>query len=225
MDVKGVETLKITRRNHLIVATALAVVVLGTGAANAQVFYQYPAAPVVTDAQPAAGALFGVGENSLLRFLGFGRFNISPNFDLGLELVVDNMEVFTDSEWRLGLGADVKYSIRPTSTELPFDLSALAGFGFESGGDFTNYDFPIAGVISHSLSLKNGRAVVPFGGVYVIVWHGSYSPAGVGDYSDTDVDVEMRVGSSIELWDSGDAFFVVHIGEEFLFTVGFNARM
>jgi hypothetical protein len=217
--------LKTTRSRTIVLVATVAALVLGAGAARAQVFYQYPGAPVVTDAEPAAGALFGVGENSLLRFLGFGRFNISNNFDLGLELVVDNQEVYVDSDWRVGLGADVKYSIRPTSVDLPFDLAALAGFGFESGGDFTNLNFPVAGVISHSLSLKNGREVVPFGGVYVIVWHGSYSPSGLGSYSDTDVDAEMRVGSSIELWDSGDAFFVVHIADQFLFTVGFNARM
>lgn len=217
--------MSIIRSRPIIVAAALATAVLAAGAAHAQVFYQYPSAPVVTDAEPAVGGVFGVGENSLLRFLGFGRFNISTNFDLGMELVADNVEIYTGSDWRFGLGADVKYSIRPSSVDLPFDLSALAGFGFESGGSLTTYNIPVAGVISHALELQNGRSVVPFGGVYVVVWHGSYSLTGLPSYSDTDVNVEMRLGSSIELWDSGDAFFVVHVADEFLFTVGFNARM
>jgi len=214
-----------TRPILAIFFVAAAIALLGAGAAGAQVFYQYPAAPVVTDSEPAAGGIFGIGENSLLRFLGYGRFDINRSFDMGLELVVDNQDVYTSSEWRFGIGADAKYSIRPDSTTLPFDLSVLVGFGFQSGGDLTNFDIPVAGVISRALALENGRQVVPYGGVYVIVRHASFSPSSLPSSSNTDVDLELRLGTSVELWESGDAFLAVHIGEQFLFTVGFNARM
>jgi hypothetical protein len=215
----------LTRPILAALAVTAIVVFVAAGPVGAQVFYQYPEAPVVTDSQPAAGGIFGVGENSLLRFLGYGRFDINRSFDLGLELVLDNQDTFTSSSWRFGVGADAKYSIRPDSTVLPFDLSALAGFGFQSGGDLTNFDFPVAGVISRALELENGRRVVPYGGVYVIIRHASFSPQGLPSSSNTDVDLELRLGTSVELWEAGDAFLAVHLAEQFLFTVGFNARM
>jgi len=213
-----------TRQNRVALIVAIAVATFAAGGASAQVFYQYPQAPVVTDSEPAAGGVFGIGENDLLRFLGFGRFDINRSMDLGLELVVDNSDVFSESSWRMGIGADVKYSIRPDSTTLPFDLSVLAGLGFQTGGDLTNFDIPIAGVISRDLALENGRRIVPYGGVYGIVRHWSYDP-GTTSSSETNFDLELRLGTSFEVWDSGDAFVAVHIGEAFIFTLGFNARM
>ena len=58
----------------------------------------------------------------------------------------------------------------------------------------------------------------------MIVRHWRYHP-GPTSSNDTNVDLELRLGTSLEIWDSGDAFVGVHIGEDFLFALGFNARM
>jgi len=186
------------------------------GPVSAQVYHIYPAAPVVPDDHPAAGAAFGIGDD-LQRLLGFARFNIVPKADLGLELVFDRL----GGDWRTGLGADVKYAIVPKTNELPFDLSVQGGFGFQTGSFFSNFDIPVGAVISRPLELDSGRQIVPFGGLYLIVRRLSLD-AGP---SDTDIDVELRGGASFEVFDSGDAFITIHAGSDVMFFVGYNAHM
>jgi hypothetical protein len=188
--------------------------ILGASVAGAQVYYMYPGAPPVTDAEPALGATVGLADN-LLRLLGYGRFNVSTKSDIGFEIVVDDHR----DNWRFGLGADFKYAIIPDGTALPVDLTAQLGFGFQTGGSVTNFDIPIAGLVSRALQMDNGRIIVPYGGLYVIVRHFNRESLP----GDTDLDVELRAGSSFELFDSGDLFVTLHIAEEIMFFAGFNA--
>jgi hypothetical protein len=191
-------------------------------AGRAQVFYLYPGAPPVASDQAALGGTVGFGDN-LLRLLGYGRFNINPVADLGLEIVLDD----SHSDWRLGAGADVKYAIVPTGKTMPFDLSLNAGVGFQGGGHTTNLDVPVGALMSHAFQLENGRVIVPYGGLYLVFRHVSWDlPPGVpGDDSNTDLDLELRIGGSISVFAGGDAFVNLHIGQDVLFFLGYNANI
>lgn len=201
---------------------AVALLALAPGAVRAQVFYLYPGAPVVPREDAALGGTVGFGSH-LVRLLGYGRFNINPVADLGLEIVLDE----SDGDWRVGAGADAKYGIVPKDRTMPFDLSLNAGIGFQSGGDATNIDVPVGGLISRAFQLENGRVVTPYGGLYLVFRHVSWDlPAGVpGDDSDTDLDLELRIGTSISVFTNGDAFVNLHIGEDFMFFLGYNANI
>jgi len=209
-------------KREWMIAAAVALSAVGPGAARAQVFYLYPGAPPVTRDDAALGGTVGFGDH-LVRLLGYGRFNINPVADLGLEIVFDE----SNGHWRAGAGADVKYGIVPEGKTMPFDLSLNAGIGFQSGGDVTNLDVPVGGLMSRSFQLENGRVIVPYGGLYIVFRHASWDlPPGVrGDDSDTELDLELRLGGSISVFANGDAFVNLHIGEDIMFFLGYNANI
>lgn len=188
--------------------------------ADAQVFYAYPGAPVVSDEQPALGPFIAIGDD-LFRLAGYGRFNVTDQMDMGLELVFD----LIDDDWFAGAGVDLKYSIIPVDREMPFDLSLNGGIGFTSGNDITMILAPVGGVISRPLKLSNGNVLTPYGGVYVLIEHISIDAGPFGDFSDTDTDVELRAGVSLRLAEMIDIFTALHIGSGNKFYTGLNFRL
>lgn len=188
--------------------------------ADAQVFYAYPGAPVVSDEQPAIGPFIAIGDD-LFRLAGYGRFNVTNQMDMGLELVFD----LINDDWFAGAGGDLKYSIIPVDREMPFDLSLNAGIGFTSGNDITMILAPIGAVVSRPVKLSDGNVLTPYGGVYVLIEHVSIDAGPFGDVSDTDTDVELRAGVSLELMNNLDVFTALHIGSGNKFYVGLNFRL
>lgn len=203
------------------------VVALATFAstADAQVFYAYPGAPPVKADQPAIGADIGFGDD-LFRLLGHGRFNVMSTSDLGLEVIFDKADSPVEANvWRWGFGADYKLAIVPKdSTSMPFDLAINAGFGYQNGGDTWNIRFPVGGMISRPLQLKGDRALVPYGGVYVLFEYAKWNwPSGItGDNSDFEVDVELRVGTGFEIAKSALAYATLYLGAGTKFYLGIN---
>jgi hypothetical protein len=210
----------------LILGTALIATLLVAGAARAQVFYQYPGAPVVSDTEPALGFTAGIGDD-LLRLVGYGRFNVSEVSDLGLELVLDHWDPsFGDDGWRIGAGADFRYAIVPANTNLPFDLSLDGGLGLQTGSDITSFNIPVGAVISRPLELQNGRILTPYGGLYLLFSHISVdTPPGAPDYDDSDFDVELRLGTSLEIVGGVSGFVSAHVGNEEKLFLGLNASL
>jgi len=214
------------RRSSLSFAVAVLALLALSGTAVAQVYYQQPGAPVVGDTEPAVGATVGLGDN-IVRLLGYGRFNVTELSDLGFEAVLDHFDATGAKDgWRFGLGADYKYAIVPARTTLPFDLSLDGGFGFQTGADVTNLDIPLGAVISRPLALSDSRMLEPYVALYGIIRHVSVdTPPGVPDASDTDFDVELRLGASIQVIGGTSAFATVHIGDADMFFLGVNASL
>lgn len=210
----------------LAVVSSVAAILMAASPANSQVFYSYPGAAVVKDAEPAAGAALGIGDD-LLRILGYMRFNVNATTDFGLELVLDHWDgPFGVDDWRIGAGADLKYAIIPKNSTLPFDLAVNAGLGFESGGDVTNINVPLGGMISRPVELSNGRVVVPYGGIYILISHYSYDVDGPGiDNDDTDTDVELRMGARTTISAATSAYATLHLGAGTMFFFGFDVKL
>lgn len=207
------------------IATATVALLSMGGVAGAQVYYQHPGAPAVSDAEPAVGATFALGDD-LIRLLGYGRFNVTEESDFGLEVLLDHFDpAGGDDAWRFGAAVDYKYAIVPLDTELPFDLAVDGGFGFQSGADITNINVPIGGIVSRPFALKSDRILEPYAAVYVIFSHTSFDPPGPGSTDDTDLDVELRLGTSIEVVAGTSAFVTVHIGDDEMFFMGVNASL
>ena len=196
------------------------------GAARAQVFYSYPGARPVTDYSPSLGLVAGFGDN-LVRLAGFARFNVTPASDLGFEAVYDNVgaEGIDDDVGFGGAGADFRYQIVAAGESSPLDVAAQAGGGFLARSDFLNLRFPLGVVASRDLVLKDERVLVPYGGVYVLIDYVNISGGPGGDQSDTDADVELRLGISAEIVKKGSLFAALHVGDDTMFFVGFNAGL
>ena len=182
--------------------------------AGAQVYHMYPGAPVVEKDAPALGVTIGFGDH-LFRTLGYGRFNINPVADIGVEVVADN----GNDVWRSGAGADFKYGIVPKESTLPFDLAVNGGIGFITGGDVTNVDIPLGGLISRPVELGNGGVLVPYGGVYVLIDYASWS-TGTVDESDWTTDVELRGGAGYQITKSALAYANLQFGAGTKFYIG-----
>jgi hypothetical protein len=191
------------------------------GAANAQVFYSYPGARPVTDYSPSLGLVAGFGDN-LVRLAGFARFNVSPASDLGVEAVYDNFgaEGIDDDVGFGGAGVDFRYAIVAVGESSPLDVAGQAGGGFLARSDFLNLRFPLGVVASRDIVLKDERILVPYGGVYVLIDY-----VNISDESDTDADVELRLGISAEIVKKGSLFVALHVGDDTMFFVGFNAGL
>lgn len=209
------------RSNAIVLALAACVILATIGIANGQVFYSYPGAPPVKDLEPAIGVAVGLGDD-IFRIVGYSRFNLSSISDLGLEIVLDNL----DDNWRAGLAADVRYAIVPKHSTLPFDLSLNGGMGIEGGGDITNFNVPLGAVLSRPLELNNGRVLVPFGGAYLLIVRTSIdTPPGKRDFSDTEVDVELRGGANLIINDATGMYAALHIGAGTMFFIGLNVGL
>lgn len=196
---------------------AVLAVALTTAAASpavAQIYHAYPGAPAVEKDAPALGVTVGFGDD-LFRTLGFGRFNVNDVSDIGVEVVADN----GNDVWRGGGGADYKYTIVPKQSELPFDLAVNGGVGFITGGNVTNVDIPLGGLISRPLELSNGGVIVPYGGVYILISNVSVSTELV-DESDWETEVELRGGAGYVINGTSLAYANLHLGAGTRFYVG-----
>lgn len=207
---------------------AIAVVVvcaLATGA-GAQVFYSYPGARPVTDTSPSLGLVAGFGDN-LVRLGGFGRFNLSSKSDLGLEAVFNNVKsegAGNDTGYG-GAGADGKYLFFPAREDMQIDIAAQVGAGFLARSGYFLLHVPFGAIASHDFTTNDGRRITPYGGVYFIFDYASFDAPPGADSSDTDFDVEMRIGASAEIVKRGSLFAALHAGNGTMFFIGFNAGL
>jgi hypothetical protein len=178
--------------------------------ASAQVFYQFPEAPVVPPGQIATGPYVAVGENKLFRAGGFIRMNATKHMDVGFELLADSY----DGTGRGALGADLRLSIFSDYKAIPFDLSIGGGLGFMTGGDVRMIEAPIGAIISSPFKSDGGNTLVPYLGVYVVIVNARVDLPSGGDVSDTDLDVELRGGARYTLSTGPDLFLSLFVGKE-----------
>ena len=194
--------------------------------ARAQVFYSYPGARPVTDTSPSLGLVAGFGNN-VVRLGGFGRFNLSPSADLGLEAMYNNVkaEDTPNDTGYGGAGVDGKYLFYPAREDMALDIAAQAGVGFLARSGYLNIHAPFGAIASHDFLMNDGRRITPYGGIYFIFDYTKFDAPPGADDSDTDFDVEMRVGASAEIVKRGSLFAALHAGNGTMFFIGFNAGL
>lgn len=200
----------------VLVLSALSTIIPSRTAA--QVFYQFPEAPVINHGHLATGPYLTIGDNEIFRFGGFVRLNATKYFDVGAELIAGSMD--GDGQW--GGGVDVKISLFPPTASIPFDLSATAGAGAVTGDAARVFQAPFGGIISSPFTMDNGSQIVPYLGVYLLVVNTKIKLENADDKSDTDLDVEARGGVKYTLASGPEIFAAVHIGRDGLFMIGMN---
>lgn len=191
----------------------------------AQVYFQFPSAVPVRSDSPAVGAVVGLGErgvagfgsvgsdDDVLRALVYGRFDINPRADLGLELGIEDFE----GRNRLLFGVDTRIAVSPQTGSLPFSLAADFGVGVGTGDDVTTWDLPFGLVASRTIDIGGGQEIVPFGGIYGVV-----SRIDVGSFSDTDLDGELRTGARWQITRPTSFFVNLNYREDWILFLGLN---
>jgi hypothetical protein len=210
--MKGVRV----KKTALVLAAVAASLLISPHITAAQVFYQYPDAAVVKAGEFVVGSYFGAGEYELFRLGGCARMNATKYFDVGFELLFDS----ANGDGRFGAGGDLKFSLFPPTSAIPFDLSVTTGIGSITSDAADILQFPIGAIISSPFKLEeSGNIVVPYLGVYAVFVDTDVKPGHHADLSDN-LDAELRGGVSYTL-SSGPSIFVgFHLGRDALVTVG-----
>lgn len=194
-------------------------------AAPAQVFYSAPGARPVSDDSPALGLAVGFGDD-LFRLVWFGRFNASRASDLGLEIVYEDLDTGagSDDQHRFGGGADYRHRVVEQNADTPVDVAVQFGAGLLAHDDYTLIKVPLGAMVSRTFAVEETRDVVPYGGVYLIMdFLDSDTPG--NDGFDSDLDVEFRVGASVDIVERTAFFAALHAGNGTMFFLGLNASL
>jgi hypothetical protein len=215
-----------TRAQRIGAVAAVLFFVLVPGV-HAQVFYSYPGARPVTDNSPSLGLVAGFGEDTV-RLGGFGRFNLSSVADLGLEVMYDNVDddfEGGDDVGFFGFGGDGKYLLTSADEDMPLDIAAQLGVGVMTRSDYLLFHVPFGAIASHDFIMNDGRRITPYGGVYFLFDYLTVDLPAPADDSETDFEVEMRIGASAEIVKRGSLFAALHAGAGTIFFLGFNAGL
>lgn len=194
-------------------------------AARAQVFYAAPGARPVSDASPALGLALGIGDE-LFRLVGFGRFNAASSSDIGLEVVYEDLDAAPGSEDqnRFGGGADFRHLVVRQEGDTPVDVAVQFGAGVLAHSDHTLIELPLGAMASRTFTVEGNRDIVPYGGVYLVMDFLDLDAPG-NDGWDSDLDVEFRVGGSVEIVERATVFAALHAGNGTMFFLGFFASL
>jgi hypothetical protein len=122
-------------------------------------------------------------------------------------------------------GVDFKYLIVPEGDRLPFDFAAQAAVGMLFGSGVRELRVPVGVLGSKSIPLDDGREITPFASAYVIIDRVSVDIPGGGDSSDTDMDVEIRLGAAAEVVGRTNLFAALHVGSGTMFFLGFTVAL
>jgi hypothetical protein len=210
------------RRTLATIAIVIATLAAASGA-HAQVFYPHPGARPVPDSSPALGAAAGFGDD-MFRLAGFVRLNASQRSDIGFELIYDDIDSgpASDDSGRFGGGIDWKLLVvEQDDDRRPVDAAVQVGAGMLDASNYKLFRFPIGAMASRTFPLSDNRSVTPYIGGYLLVDFIHVDNAG----SDSDVDVEFRMGGSVEVVDRANFFAALHLGNGTMFFLGFSASL
>jgi len=180
-----------------------------------QVYYTYPDADILEDGKVTGGPYLAGGER-LFRTALFARLGISKYLEAGLETQAD----YDHGEWMWGMGVDAKIGLFPKEAKFPFDMSVNTGFGFRIGDTTDSYQIPVGLLMSSPYTTDAGNSLIPYGGVYLLILDTRVTTP-TGDVSDSDLDVELRLGLRYTTASRVDMWGAVNLGHSALFQVGF----
>jgi hypothetical protein len=148
-----------------------------------------PAIPEPTDSYKA-GAFLIFGEPFGL--VGQFRTGIDTNWDVGIQLGVPDFDAFGDRAL-VGIAGDVKYLILPEDEDFDFDMALDFAFGWQHAEDFNLVDFDFGALASKTVTTDGGETLIPYGALMLAIGRASVDTPG-GDFSDTELDVNVRLG-------------------------------
>lgn len=212
------------------VAIALsALTIAGTAdRCSGQVFGHFSAAHVVGYDEKSAGAYFTLADDTIGLLSQF-RYGVSGAVDFGLQLGFESMDDFvetqgflrTDGDTHLLLAGDLKYMVRDADDEIPFDLSLDFGVGFRDMKMASSLLFSLGGQTGWRGHEPESRGLEPYLGLELIVDRMTVDLP-QGDKTETNNDLEVRIGTAYRVADGASLTAEIHAGDETSFGVGIN---
>jgi opacity protein-like surface antigen len=170
---------------------ALAAVLCTAAPARAQVFGQYVPADILA-VNGRMGGVYADFSSNTSGLTGQLRLSFYPNVDFGFQGGIVRYDAGDDTKSALRLGADVRFGLRRADAQFPVDLSVGGGLGVISGDNYNILQLGPSLVASRAFPLSSGSAIVPFAGAML-----SFSNVDIGDASETDFAVPLRLGAEM----------------------------
>jgi hypothetical protein len=215
-------------RRLLIFACSVLMIGACADRCRAQVFGNFHPARTVGEAERSAGGYFIVADD-VIGGLAHFRYGATEALDLGLQLGVESVDSYVprgglfeaeDSD-NLLVGGDAKYALRAADDEIPVDLSVGFGVGFVDAEGADDLLFSITGQGGWRGPEPESRGLEPYVGLALMVDRMTVNLPD-GDVTDTDNDLEVRVGTAYRLSRAASLLAELQAGDGTTFAVGLN---
>jgi opacity protein-like surface antigen len=160
-------------------------------AAHAQVFGQYTPAEILAVNSRLGGAYVNFSDD-VVGALGQLRLSFYPNIDFGFQGGLSRLDLGSTTKTSLRLGGDLRFGVMKAAAGRPVDVAVGAALGVETGDDYSVLRLGPSVVASHAFTLSGGSGVVPYAGAMLC-----FSSVDVGEQSDTDFSVPVRLGAEL----------------------------
>jgi hypothetical protein len=177
------------KKQHLLIAAAVAAGMLSAHAASAQVFGQYGGAQPI----PVNTRLFGVytgftkSESELLSQL---RLSFYPGVDFGFQGGLSRVSVNDNNRTAVKIGGDFKALVMKQGEAHFLDLSLGAALGISSAEDFNLLSLGPQAIASHEFRQGSKATFTAYTGAALL-----FTRADLNNGNDDDVSMPLRFGA------------------------------
>ena len=201
----------------------------GADVCSGQAFGHFTPARVLGDDRQSAGAYFTV-QDDIIGLLSQFRYGASDALDFGFQLGVQSVDdrvsrggLFGDEgDSHLLIAGDAKYLLRGADDEIPFDLSLDFGIGLIDMERGKNVLFTLGGQGGWRGREPESRGLEPYLGIALVVERTTLELLPDGDKTETDNDLEVRVGTAYRVAEIAFIVAEIQAGRETAFGVGLN---
>lgn len=192
----------------------------------AQAFGHFYPARTVDYRESAAGAYLAIADD-VVGLLGQFRYGATEVLDFGLQIGFESVEsrelaggLFEEyDDTHLLLAVDGKYMIRGADDDLPVDISMDVGVGFIDMEEANRLLFTFGGQGALRDPELQSWGLEPYLGLVLVVDRLSVDLPG-GTDTETDNDLEIRLGTTYELWTTAAIMAEIQAGNGTTLVVG-----
>lgn len=189
--------------------------------ARAQTFGQFTGAEPL----PVNARMFGaylVASDNVASLLAHLRLSFYPGVDFGFHGGLARQDYSGGDRTNLRLGTDFKVGVRHATDASPFSFALGGGLSVETGDDYTVLALGPTAVFSRTFQTGTQTQVTPYGSIGL-----SFSNIDVGQTSDTDFSIPVRIGAETSLAPSARLVteLQLNLSDDFGDDVGFLAGL
>ncbi len=200
-----------------LLAVGLVAVMVFFSVSQAQFLGQLSTAQSPGPGNSVAGGYFGIYENAF-SFFGQFRYGFANYLDGAVKVGFINIDAGPDDQAGLLLGGDLKYQLLDATLGDPFDLAIGGMTEFAVVSDFNTFSLGGTVIGSYPFEMRNGRHISPYGRFNMRMQRVS------NGFSDTDLEIEVDLGSQIELSADWSLIGEFIIWDDIGFLLGFNYK-
>jgi hypothetical protein len=194
-------------------------------AVHAQSFGQFTTAAVASEGE---GGFFLLAGEEVIRAGVMARFLVTSRSDIGFQIGYDR----ECGENSIGAGADFKFYLISSTSNIPVDLAAGLSFGHFRSGDYNRNLLGLTIMASGIVRAETDVPIEPYASLTLQTTYFVQRPSCGGERGecwpcyeddwDSDTDTVVRAGVNVSLTHDYQVFAEISINSTTLFGAGFN---